>query len=89
MVGSICYFLKILFLERSEGRKRRNISVWLPLVHLLLGTWHETQACALTGNQPCDPLVRRLVLNPLSHTCYLKAEHTKYAGEDHKLVWVF
>ena len=32
------------------------------------GTWPETQACALTGNQTSDPLVCRLVLNPLSHT---------------------
>ena len=32
-----------------------------------LGTWPATQACALTGNQTGDPLVRRLVLNPLSH----------------------
>ena len=27
-----------------------------------------TQACALTGNQTGNPLVCRLVLNPLSHT---------------------
>ena len=27
-----------------------------------------TQSCALTGNQTSDPLVCRLVLNPLSHT---------------------
>ena len=28
-----------------------------------LGTGPTTQACALTGNQTSDPLVRRLVLN--------------------------
>ena len=33
-----------------------------------LGTWPATQACALTENQTRDPLVRRLALNPLSHT---------------------
>ena len=33
----------------------------------LLGAWPATQACALTGNQTCNPLVCRLVLNPLSH----------------------
>ena len=33
-----------------------------------LGTWPSTQACALAGNQTCDPLVRRPALNPLSHT---------------------
>ena len=33
-----------------------------------LGTWPATQACALTGNQTSDLLVRRLTLNPLGHT---------------------
>ena len=42
--------------------------MWLPLMHLLLGTWSATQARALTGNQTGDPLVHRLALNPLSHT---------------------
>ena len=40
----------------------------LPLMCPLLGTWPETQACALTGNQTIDPLVRGSTLNPLSHT---------------------
>ena len=67
------YFLKIfhLFLERGERRdkeKEKNISVWLPLTCPLLGTWPETQACALTGNRIGDPLLCRLVLSPLSHT---------------------
>ena len=59
-----------LFLERGEGREERetNINVWLPFVRLPLGTWPETQACALTGNWTSDPLIRRLALNPLSHT---------------------
>ena len=51
-----------------EGEMERNINVWLPLVHSLLGTWPATQVCVLTGNQTSDPLVLRLVLNPLSHT---------------------
>ena len=58
------FILKILFLfrflERGDGRKKereRNINVWLPLTHPLLGTWPATQACALTGNQTGDPLV--------------------------------
>ena len=48
------FFFKVfiyLFLERGEGREKereRNISVWLPLMHPLLGTWPVTQACALT-----------------------------------------
>ena len=60
-----------LFLERGERREKereRNISVWLPLIHPLLGTWPTTQDCALTGNQTGDPLVLRPALNPLSHT---------------------
>ena len=52
-VGLLFYFIFILFkdfiylfLERvREGE--RNINVWLPLVHSLLGTWPATQACAL------------------------------------------
>ena len=51
-----------LFLERGEGREKereRNINVWLPVAHPLLGTWPATQACALTRNQTSDPLVRR------------------------------
>ena len=48
------FFLRFiyLFLEREEGREKeeeRNISVWLPLVYPVLGTWAATQACALTG----------------------------------------
>ena len=60
-----------LFLERGEGKKKereRKINVWLPLVHLLLGTWPTAQACVLTGNQSSDPLVLRSALSPLSHT---------------------
>ena len=60
-----------LYLERGEGKEKkreRNISVWLPLAHPLLGTWPATQACALTGNRTVDPLVSRPALNPLSHT---------------------
>ena len=58
-----------LFIERGEGRKKereRNISVWLPLICPHLGACPAPQACALTGNRTCDPLVCRLALNPLS-----------------------
>ena len=64
-------YLINLFLERGEGKEKereRNVNVWLSLTFPLLGTWPTTQACALTGNQTGDPLVHRLVLNPLSHT---------------------
>ena len=68
------FFFKILFiffLERGKGREKgrdRNISGWLLLMLPQLGTWPATQACAPTGNQTGDLLVRRLALNPLSHT---------------------
>ena len=45
--------------------------MWLPFTRPPVGTWPTTQACALTGNRTHDPLVRRLVLNPLSHTRFL------------------
>ena len=60
-----------LFLDREEVRERemeRNINVWLPLACPPQGTWHPTQACALTGNQTSDPLFHRPTLNPLSHS---------------------
>ena len=42
----LLFFLKKGFvLERRGGREERNISVWLPLVCLPLGTWLATQAC--------------------------------------------
>ena len=58
-----------LFISRERGREKergKNINVWLPLARPLLGTWPK--ACALTGNQTSNPLVRRPALNPLSHT---------------------
>ena len=60
-----------LFLESGEGKEKereRNISVWLPLAHSLLGPWPATQACVLTGSRTRNPLVLRPALNPLSHT---------------------
>ena len=67
------FFFKIFYLliDTGEGREKereRNINVHLPLVLPLLGTWPATQACSLTRNQTCDPLVCRPALNPLSHT---------------------
>ena len=71
----IFFLVKIfidLFLEREweGGRKRgRETSMCGCLLHApLLGTWPVTQACALTGNQTGNPLVRRPAFNPLSHT---------------------
>ena len=51
----------------EEDRKGEKHQWWSSLMHTKLGTSPATQACALTGNQTSDPLVRRLVLNPLRH----------------------
>ena len=55
----------------------------LPLMRPLLGTWPATQACALTGNQSGNPLVRRLVLNPLSHT---NQESERFCHSNHLML---
>ena len=60
-----------LYLERGEGREKgreRNINVWLPLAHPLLGTWPTTQACALIGNWTGGSFGSQPMLNPLSYT---------------------
>ena len=63
------YFIYLfIFRQRGKGGREGNISVWLPLMRPLLGTWPTTQACALTGNRTGDPLVCRPALNPLGHT---------------------
>ena len=62
---NICYphlfgFFKdliYLFLERGEGNEKeqeRNINAQLPLLCPPLGTWPQTQACALTWNGTSD-----------------------------------
>ena len=79
----LSFFKKKLFIFRERVREGEtegeNINVWVPLMCPLLGTWPETQACALTGNQTGDPLVRRLALNALSHT--------SQGGRTHLSLW--
>ena len=73
----VCVLFLELFLERGEVREKereRNINMWFPLAHPLLGTWPTTQAHALTGNQTSDPLLPSLVLNPLSHSSQGQAQ---------------
>ena len=70
---NILFIYLLIYLSsppKGEGRKRgRETSMCGCLSHTpLLRTWPATQACALTGNRTGDPLVHRLVLNPLSHT---------------------
>ena len=60
----------LIFKERGrEGEREGEKHQCVVASHApSLGTWPTTQVCALTGNQASDLLVRRLVLNPLSHT---------------------
>ena len=67
-MNSLYVYLDVmhLFLGRGEGRKKeRERSIdWLPLARPQLGSWPQTQACAVTRNQ----LVQRMTPDPLSHT---------------------
>ena len=79
------FLLKILFIifRQWGGREKqmeRNINEWLPLMRPPPATWSTIQACALTGNWTSDPLVHRLVFNPLSHTSQVLVYHSLKAG---------
>ena len=60
-----------LFLERGEGKEKereRNINVWLPLIQPPAGDLAHNPGMCPDWESNLDPLVRRPVLNPLSHT---------------------
>ena len=63
-----CFIYLFIFGQRRREteREERNISVLLPLMCPLLGTWPAAQACALTGTPASDPLVHRPAVNLLS-----------------------
>ena len=62
-------FIYLFFRQGKEGGKReRNISVWLLLMHSLLGTWPTTQACALDWELNWWPFGSQASTQPLSHT---------------------
>ena len=67
------YFLKdfiYLFLEggeRREEERKRNINVWLYLLHPLVETWPATQACAGLGIR-WRTFASLSSAQPLSHT---------------------
>ena len=64
---TISFFKRFyLFNFRERERRKRNISVRLPLACPQLGTRPATQAWALTGNWTGDPFILRPVLNPLA-----------------------
>ena len=56
------------FIFRQKGREGEKHQCVVASCEPLLGSWPTIQACALTGNWTCNPLVLRLVVNPLSHT---------------------
>ena len=62
----------LVFLGCLSGRvgqqQKSPTAGFVSLARPTLGTWPANQACALTGNQTGDPLVRRPALNSLSHT---------------------
>ena len=68
------FYFKILFIYfyregKGERKRGREILMCGCLSHApQLGVWPATQACALTGNRTCDPLLWSPVLNPLGHT---------------------
>ena len=73
-VGNTKYY-SFFFLEGRGGRakkRERNINVWLPLAHPLLGKLAHTTGSGLTGNRTGGPLVHRPALSPLSHTSHGK-----------------
>ena len=59
-VSFLRYFIYLFLERRREGKRERNITKWLPLVHPTLGTWPTTQACALTGNWTGGPVVHSI-----------------------------
>ena len=62
------YFFLILFIFRERGREGEKHQYVVASQAPPLGSWPAAQACALTGNRTSDPVVHRLVLNPLSLT---------------------
>ena len=75
-------YLICLFLERGERKEKEKhqcvVASHAPPTRDLA----PTQACALTGNQTCDPLVCRLALNPSSHTSQGNDNYFRMQTED-------
>ena len=61
------FYLFIFREKRREGEREGEKNQCVTMCPLV-GTWPETQACVLTGNQTGDPLLHRPTLNPLSYT---------------------
>ena len=66
------FFLNFIYFQREwkggrEGERHQCVAASCPLLGAG-GAWPKAQACFLARNQTSDPLVRRLVLSPLSHT---------------------
>ena len=68
-ISCFFFFFKISFIcfQRGEGRgKEKHCSIAASQAPPYWGP--ATQACALTGSQTSDPLVRRQAFSPLRHT---------------------
>ena len=73
----LTFFLRFyLFLEKGEGKEREKHQCVVASYMPPMGTWPATQACALTGNQTCNPLLHRPILNPLSYNSQGKNWHS-------------
>ena len=76
LISPTLFILKILFIyfyREEKGGRKRETDMRETLIGCLsyapwLGTEPATQACALTGNPTCDPLLCRTTPNQLSHT---------------------
>ena len=66
----VCFFQDFiyLFLDRGEGREKEEEKHQCVVASHMLLPGDPSRNPALTGNQTSNPLVHRLVLNPLSHT---------------------
>ena len=62
------FFFLIFRGEGKEKVRKRNISVWLPLVCPRLRNWPVTQACALEWESNQQPFDSQASTQPLSHT---------------------
>ena len=72
VVSTSFFFLRFyLFIFRERGREGERGEEYLCGCLSCAPYWRpdpQPRQCALPGNQTGDPLVHRLVLNPLSHT---------------------
>ena len=82
------YLILIFIFREGKGRRKKgrqtSMCGWVSRsAHW--GSGPKTKACALTGNQTGDPLVRRPALNPVSYTTRAKIFFRKSFPDKKKL----